>query len=160
MKILMVCLGNICRSPMAEGVMRQLAQDNNLPHIFVDSCGFESYHLGDIPDKRAIKVCKNHQIDISNQRQRLFKVADFDVFDRIYVMDQNNYHDVKKMSRNEQDMKKVDYLLNTQYPKSNKAVPDPYYGNEDDFETAFILIEKACKKIIKDEYTHIRSLNK
>ena len=151
MKILMVCLGNICRSPMAEGVMKQVAEDHGLAHVFVDSCGFESYHLGDAPDKRAVKACKNHQIDISNQRQRLFKVSDFDVFDYIFVMDSNNYNDVRRMARNEQDMKKVDYLLNVVYPNSNKAVPDPYYGSDDGFENAFLLIEKACKQFAKEK---------
>lgn len=152
MKILMVCLGNICRSPMAEGVMQQLAMDNDMPWIMVDSCGFEPYHLGDVPDRRAISTCKKHQIDISEQRQRLFKVSDFDMFDHIFVMDSNNYRDVQRMARNDNDMKKVDYLLNLVYPNSNKAVPDPYYGSEMDFEKAFILIEKACKEICKKNY--------
>jgi len=150
MRILMVCLGNICRSPMAQGVMQQLALDNDMPWIMFDSCGFESYHLGDAPDKRAIITCKKHQIDISQQRQRLFKVADFDRFDHIFVMDSNNYADVLRMARNADDMKKVDYLLNLVYPGSNKAVPDPYYGSELDFEESFQLIEKACNVICKE----------
>lgn len=150
MKILMVCLGNICRSPMAQGVMQQLALDNDMPWIMVDSCGFESYHLGDAPDRRAVITCKKHQIDISEQRQRLFKVSDFDIFDHIYVMDSNNYRDVQRMARNAEDMKKVDYLLNLVYPGSNKAVPDPYYGSESDFEEAFLLIEKACNEVCKE----------
>jgi protein-tyrosine phosphatase len=148
MKILMVCLGNICRSPIAEGVLRQIALDADLP-LSVDSCGFERYHLGDAPDKRAINVCKSHGVDISGLRQRLFKTEDFDRFDRIYVMDANNYNDVKRMARTPEDMEKVEFLLDVVYPNANKPVPDPYYGDSFDFENAFHLIDVACRAIVK-----------
>jgi protein-tyrosine phosphatase len=149
MKILMVCLGNICRSPIAEGVLRRLAFDAGIQHVSVDSCGFERYHLGDPPDNRAIAVCKKHDINISSLRQRLFKNEDFALFDKIYVMDNQNYKDVIQLAQNEEQVLKVDYLLNNIDPGTNKSVPDPYYGNSDDFESAFILIEKACKTIIR-----------
>ena len=148
MKILMVCLGNICRSPIAEGVLRVHALDADLP-LTVDSCGFERYHLGDAPDKRAINVCKSHGVDISGLRQRLFKTDDFDRFDRIYVMDANNFNDVKQMARTPEDMKKVEFLMNVLHPNENKPVPDPYYGDSFDFENAFQLIDLACRAIVK-----------
>lgn len=150
MKILMVCLGNICRSPMAEGVLQKKLIENNLDnHIFVDSCGFEPYHLGEHPHSMAIQTAKNHGIDISRQQQRLFEEEDFDNFDKIYVMDNRNYQDVKKRSRNEKDMQKVDFLRNVISPKSNKHVPDPWGGTMDDYEYAFQLIDEACEGIIK-----------
>lgn len=148
MKILMVCLGNICRSPIAEGILRARALDADLP-LIVDSCGFERYHLGDAPDKRAIDICKTNGIDISGHRQRLFKVEDFDRFDRIYIMDANNYKDVKRMARTTEDMEKVAFLMNEAFPNTNKPVPDPYYGDSFDFEIAFDMIEVACNAIVK-----------
>lgn len=148
MKILMVCLGNICRSPIAEGVLQKKLEENNLD-VQVDSCGFESYHLGEHPHSMAIQTAKNHGIDISGQRQRLFKEEDFDIFDKIYVMDSGNYRDVKKKSRNEEDMQKVDYLRNVIHPNSNKHVPDPWSGTMEDYEYAFQLIDEACESIIK-----------
>jgi protein-tyrosine phosphatase len=148
MKILMVCLGNICRSPIAEGVLRTRALDADLP-LIVDSCGFERYHLGDAPDKRAVEVCKTHGVDISGLRQRLFKAEDFDRFDRIYVMDANNYKDVKRMARTPEDMEKVAFLMDVVYPNASKPVPDPYYGDSFDFENAFHLIDVACVAIVK-----------
>ncbi len=148
MKILMVCLGNICRSPIAEGILRARALDADLP-IMVDSCGFERYHLGDAPDKRAIDICKINGVDISGHRQRLFKVEDFDRFDRIYVMDANNYKDVKQMARTTEDMKKVALLLDVIHPNANKSIPDPYYGDSFDFENVFKTIDVACNAIVK-----------
>jgi len=150
MKILMICLGNICRSPMAEGVLRQKLEENHLNgEVFVDSCGFEPYHLGEHPHSMAIKTAKTHGIDISRQRQRLFSVEDFDDFDRIFVMDSGNYRDVQRMSRNENDMQKVDYLRNVVEPRSNKHVPDPWGCSHEDYEYAFVLIDEACEGIIK-----------
>lgn len=104
----MVCLGNICRSPMAEGIMKAKIEKYKLD-AEVDSAGFEPYHTGDAPDFRAIRVMKQHGIDISGQRSRLFRISDFDYFDRIYVMDSGNFKDVKSVSKNDVQMKKVDY---------------------------------------------------
>ena len=148
MKILMVCLGNICRSPMAEGVLQKKLEENNID-AQVDSCGFEAYHLGEHPHSMAIKTANNHGINISEQRQRLFKEEDFDDFDRIYVMDNGNYRDVKRKARSEEDMQKVDYLRNVVHPNSNKHVPDPWGGTMEDYEYAFQLIDEACEGIIK-----------
>jgi len=146
MKILMVCLGNICRSPMAEGIMQAKIEKYKLD-AEVDSAGFEPYHTGDAPDFRAVRVMKEHGIDISGQRSRLFHASDFDVFDRIYVMDSGNYQDVKSVARNGDHMQKVDYILNISNPGSNKPVPDPYYGGNQGFEKTYQLLDSAAELI-------------
>lgn len=146
MKILMVCLGNICRSPIAEGIMRAKIEKYNLL-TEVDSAGFESFHTGDAPDFRAIKVAKRHGIDISGIRSRLFQKLDFETFDHIYVMDSGNYNDVKSMAENKTQMQKVDFILNISNPGTNKAVPDPYYGGEDGFEKTYQLLDAAIELI-------------
>ncbi len=149
MKILMVCLGNICRSPIAEGIMRSKIEKYNLL-AEVDSAGFESFHTGDAPDFRAIKVAKKHGIDISGIRSRLFQKSDFETFDRIYVMDSGNYNDVKSLAENKTQMQKVDFILNISNPDTNKAVPDPYYGGEDGFEKTYHLLDEAIELIAKE----------
>ncbi len=149
MKILMVCLGNICRSPIAEGIMRSKIEKYNLL-AEVDSAGFESFHTGDAPDFRAIKVAKKHGIDISGIRSRLFQKSDFETFDRIYVMDSGNYNDVKSLAENKTQMQKVDFILNISNPDTNKAVPDPYYGGEDGFEKTYQLLDEAIELIAKE----------
>jgi protein-tyrosine phosphatase len=147
--ILMVCLGNICRSPMAEGLMHAKIVSNGLKAA-VDSAGFESFHINDTPDHRAIKVMGSHGIDISKHRMRLFKELDFDIFDRIYVMDRYNYQDVISLARNETDIAKVDYILNTIEPGSNHMVPDPYYGGVTGFEKVYDMLDKATDSIVNE----------
>jgi protein-tyrosine phosphatase len=150
MKILMVCLGNICRSPMAEGILQQKLKEHHLDKtIQVDSCGFDRYRQGDPPFYMAIQTAKKHGINIENQKQRLLTPDDFDCFDKIYIMDSNNYRLVKNLARNDDDMKKVDYLLNVVYPNENRHVPDPWNGTEKNYEHAFQLIEMACEKIVE-----------
>jgi protein-tyrosine phosphatase len=146
MKILMVCLGNICRSPLAEGILRHQLKKRNI-EIIVDSVGFEPYHVGDQPDKRAREIAMQNGIDISDHRARLFRKDDFDDFDRIFVMDDGNYRDVISMARNEKDKRKVDYILNVINPGINEEVPDPYYGGTNQFRTVYSLLEAACIKI-------------
>jgi protein-tyrosine phosphatase len=147
--ILMVCLGNICRSPLAEGILRTKTQKYNLP-IHIDSAGTSNFHIGDKPDKRSIANAQRHHIDISMLRARQFSAKDFDIFDYILVMDSNNYNDVVKQARNEKDKEKVNMILNYSYPQSNMAVPDPYYGGEDGFEEVFQLLDKACDDFINN----------
>lgn len=149
MNILMICLGNICRSPMAEGLLRHKAKINKL-NINADSAGFEPFHLDDPPDNRAIKTMKNHGIDISQHKMRLFREADFDLYDRIYVMDRYNYQDVLSMARNEEDAAKVDLILNAVYPGQDRLVPDPYYGGTDGFEKVYALLDAATEAITKE----------
>lgn len=144
----MVCLGNICRSPLAEGIMQQKIDLYGIK-AEVDSVGFEPFHTGDSPDERAVKVASDNGIDISEHRARLFQPADFDRFDRIYVMDDNNYNDVMRKARNESDRRKVEYILNELFPGSKDVVPDPYYGKLRDFEEVYDILNQAIEIIAK-----------
>ncbi len=145
MKILFVCLGNICRSPIAEGILKQKLKVKNID-TEVESAGFESYHINEPPDPRAKKIAEKNGIDISDKKCRLFVADDFDNFDVIYVMDASNYRDVQYFSRNDNDMDKVKYLLSVIDGK-NQSIPDPYYGGESGFENIYKLIDEACEKI-------------
>ncbi|HSH66453.1 MAG TPA: low molecular weight protein-tyrosine-phosphatase [Bacteroidia bacterium] len=147
-KILMVCLGNICRSPLAEGILRHKAEKANL-NIFIDSAGTSNYHIGEHPDKRTVLNAKQHQIDVSRLCARQFTTPDFDKFDHIYVMDSSNYADVIALARHTRDKRKVELILNLVYPNSNMSVPDPYFGGEQGFENVFILLDKACDVIVE-----------
>lgn len=139
--ILMVCLGNICRSPLAHGILESKLPSNQ---FYVDSAGTANYHIGDAPDHRSIKVAKSHGIDISNQRGRQFKVSDFDTFDFIFTMDDSNYKNVLALARNTNDIAKVKCILDVDNSIENKQVPDPYYGDDLGFEHVFQLLDKAC----------------
>jgi protein-tyrosine phosphatase len=152
-RVLMVCLGNICRSPLAEGILRHKAEKLNLD-IYIDSAGTSNYHTGDHPDNRTIKNAKKHGVDVSKLKARQFSVADFDNFDTIFVMDASNYADVVSLSRTSDDRKKVEMILNRVYPKSNMNVPDPYFGGEQGFENVFILLDKACEVIASSLANH------
>ncbi|HBD26493.1 low molecular weight protein-tyrosine-phosphatase [Flavobacterium sp.] len=144
-KILMVCLGNICRSPLAEGIMRsKLSED-----FTVDSAGTGGWHAGQQPDKRSISTAKNRGLDITNQRARQFKKSDFDTFDHIFVMDNSNYKDVLALAPNEEAKLKVKLILNEIFPNENVDVPDPYYGGQDGFENVFDMLDQACEEIAR-----------
>jgi protein-tyrosine phosphatase len=142
-KILMVCLGNICRSPLAEGIMRSKLSNN----FIVDSAGTGGWHAGELPDKRSIATAKNKGLDITNQRARQFKTSDFESFDYIYVMDNSNYKDVVALAPNEEAKSKVKLILNEIFPGENVDVPDPYYGGQDGFENVFNMLNEACDVI-------------
>jgi protein-tyrosine phosphatase len=118
--------------------------------IEVDSAGFESFHRGDPADPRSINVASNHGIDLSDHTARMFSVVDFDCFDRIYVMDRNNYEDVMGLARNAQDKQKVDFILNLVTPGQNRQVPDPWYGGKDHFERTFLMLEQACGQLAQE----------
>jgi len=133
---------------MAEGLMREKIRKYQLD-CEVDSAGFESFHLGDSPDYRAVKVMKEHGIDISRHRMRLFRESDFDTFDKIFVMDQYNFQDVLSMARSADDSSKVDLILNILEPGSDKQVPDPYYGGISGFNHVFELLDKATETLAK-----------
>lgn len=145
-KILMVCLGNICRSPLAEGILASKLPKNN---FVVDSAGTGSWHIGHQPDERSIAVAQRHKIDISHQKGRQFKTSDFEEYDRIYVMDNFNYLDVIKLAKNQQQKDKVRLILNELDPNKNADVPDPYYGMDNGFEEVYQLLNDACQVIAK-----------
>lgn len=142
----MVCLGNICRSPLAEGILKSKLPVNT---FLIDSAGTANYHVGNPPDRRSIAVGKKYGIDISNLKGRQFSVNDFDAFDLIYVMDDSNYRNVISMARSEQDKSKVKFILNEIYPNQNFDVPDPYYGGDHGFEDVFKMLDEACTIIAK-----------
>lgn len=146
MKILMVCLGNICRSPLAEGIMKA-----KLPADFVvDSAGTSGFHSGDAPDPRSIAVAQKYGIDISNQRSRQISVQDFEEFDKIYCMDKSNLKNVLALAENDEQRQKVALLLTEADRESIFAeVPDPYYGGAKGFEKVFEMIDIACEEIAK-----------
>lgn len=144
-KVLMVCLGNICRSPLAEGILKSKVNSDS---VYVDSAGTEGYHIGNTADIRSIAVAKTYGIDIKDQRCRKFEAQDFDAFDIIYVMDKSNYTNVISKSRNATDEAKVKLILDEVDLEINE-VPDPYYGHEDGFDNVFHLISKACDVIAK-----------
>ena len=146
-KILMVCLGNICRSPLAEGILKTKSENSDL-NIIIDSAGTSNYHIGSHPDDRAIANAKMHNIDISSLCARQFTIEDFDTFDHIFVMDSSNYSDVISLARDKNDIRKVEMILNRVYPDSNMSVPDPYFGGEQGFENVYILLDKACDIIV------------
>jgi protein-tyrosine phosphatase len=131
---------------MAEGILKhkfKLA----LNDVKVESAGFEAFHIGDKPDERTLRTLQNHDINLSGKTARLFKTSDFDEFDKIFFMDDNNYLHLKKFFRNNEDMNKVDYIMNVLDNPSNIEVPDPYYGGKEGFELVYQLLEKACQKI-------------
>lgn len=143
MKVLMVCLGNICRSPLAEGVLRKMAEDRGV-QLEVDSCGTANYHVGEAPDPRSIKKAEEYGIDISGLKGRQFSAVDFDRFDRIFVMDTQNLKDVLAKARTREDIEKVQLMMSQLYPDGKINVPDPYYGDFDGFEEVYQMLNNAC----------------
>lgn len=144
--ILMICLGNICRSPLAEGLMRSKL---NFTKFTVDSAGTSGGHKGEAPDKRSIAVAKKYGLDISNQKSRKLIKEDFQKFDYLYVMDESNYRDVVALAANEDEKKKVIKILDEVFPSENLDVPDPYYGGNQGFENVYRMLDKATNAIAK-----------
>lgn len=150
MKILMVCLGNICRSPLAEGILQKKASEAGLNWI-VESAGTNGYHDGEAPHRLSQKVATLNGIEIGQQRSRKISRADFDRYDRIYAMSADVIDDMKRIGGKQINLSKVDLLLNELYPGENREVPDPWYGPEPGYHEVFDLISKACDALI-DNY--------
>lgn len=144
-RVLMVCLGNICRSPLAEGILDAMTGDN----VFVDSAGTAGYHVGSPPDPRSVAVARKNGLDISAQRCRQFRTEDFDDFDYIFAMDRENLANIQRMARQEKDLEKIQLLL---YDSDGgiSEVPDPYYGGDNGFDLVFRMIEDACLRLSRE----------
>ncbi len=156
MKILMVCLGNICRSPLAEGILEHKAKKKGLGWT-VDSAGTNNgYHVGEPPHPLSQKVASLHQLDISTQCARAFEADDFDRFDKIYAMSADIVTNIKQIAKKKFKAGKVDLLLNELYPGENRDVPDPWYGDEPGYHMVYDLIEQACDRIIA-KYGHLKT---
>lgn len=148
MKILMVCLGNICRSPLAEGILKDKINKAGL-NWKIDSAGTNGYHVGEQPHRLSQKVAKINSIDISGQRCRNFSAQDFDDFDMIYAMAGDIIADMKAIAKGKYDASKVKLLLNESYPGKDLDVPDPWFGGEDGYHKVYELIDEACDAIIQ-----------
>ena len=148
MKILMVCLGNICRSPLAEGILQEKSNQLNL-NWTVDSAGTISTHEGELPDSRSIETADKHEIDITGQCSRPIQISDFEIYDLIYVMDNSNYTDVLELAQTAKEREKIKLILNESFPKENRNVPDPYFGENDGFEKVYQMLDKACAVILE-----------
>ena len=147
MKILMVCLGNICRSPLAEGILAHKTKHLN---VKVSSAGTAAYHIGELPDTRSIEIAKKYNIDLTPQRARQFSRSDFDEFDIIYAMDTNNYAHLISLAETKEKRNKVRMILNEINPLACESVPDPYYGGENGFQNVYDMLDKACGKIVQN----------
>lgn len=143
-KILMVCLGNICRSPLAEGILQSKL---NRSEYLVDSAGTGGWHAGEQPDKRSVRIAKKYGIDISDQRARQFTKEDFNKFDYIYAMDSSNYQNIIALAPHQKAKDKVKMIMNELFEGENVEVPDPYYGIEDGFENVFTMLDEVCTEI-------------
>ncbi|MEO8238929.1 MAG: low molecular weight protein-tyrosine-phosphatase [Flavobacterium sp.] len=145
-KVLMVCLGNICRSPLAEGILASKLPKNKFK---VDSAGTGSWHVGHSPDKRSIAVAQKNGLCIDDQKGRQFKTSDFDEFDYIYVMDNSNYNDVIHLAKTPEHKEKVQLILNELFPDENVDVPDPYFGVTNGFDNVYQMLDEVTDIIAK-----------
>ena len=143
-KILMVCLGNICRSPLAEGILKSKLPQSK---FIIESAGTSNYHIGASPDNRSINVARHHDIDICLQKARQFVKQDFKDFDVIYAMDNSNYNNIIALADNEAEKSKVKLILNETAPGVNKDVPDPYHDTKKGFENVYKMLDEACDVI-------------
>lgn len=146
-KVLMVCLGNICRSPLAEGILQFKVDPSK---VQVDSAGLQGYHVGELPDKRSIKVAGENLIDITDQRARLFQLSDFETYDFIFAMDTSVYKNLLEKASSEVDKTKVKLILNEVFPDENMDVPDPYHSSLFAFRNVYTMLDEACDIISKD----------
>ncbi|KOS04671.1 protein tyrosine phosphatase [Flavobacterium akiainvivens] len=150
-KILMVCLGNICRSPLAEGILQSKLPAENFT---VDSAGTGNWHVGDGPDRRSVATAKGRGLDISRQKARQITINDFNEFDHIYVMDANNLRDVTALAPHAEGKAKVKLMMDEIFPGQKVNVPDPYYGGDEGFEKVYDMLDEACtlvaEKLIKE----------
>lgn len=151
-KYLVVCLGNICRSPMAEGILRNEFLENGID-IQVDSAGTAAFHIGERADSRAQTELRKHGIDISKERAQKFNYKHFEEYDKIFAMDESNYADLLLLAKTEQDKSKVDMIMNVVEEGKNIPVPDPYYGGDEGFAQVYRMLKSAAEKLVELENT-------
>jgi low molecular weight protein-tyrosine phosphatase len=156
MKILMVCLGNICRSPLAEGILQDKALKAGLTWS-VESAGTNGYQIGEPPHPLSQKVARMNGIDISQQRVRRFIAEDFEVYDKIYALAEDVIENMRLIAKNKFDASKADLLMNELYPGKNMDVPDPYYGSETGYHKAYKMIDEACNVLIS-KYANVQMM--
>jgi protein-tyrosine phosphatase len=145
MKILMICLGNICRSPLAEGVLKHKVAKKGLDW-HVDSAGTGGWHAGELPDNRSIAIARKCNIDLTDQRARQFQKGDLDTFDLILTMDKSNYRDIQRFAKTDAQRAKIHLIMNFSRPDSDFEVPDPYYDNR--FQLVYDLLDEACEAVV------------
>ncbi len=149
-KVLFVCTGNICRSPTADGLLREKIQEKQLQDIIqVDSAGLIGYHVGSAPDKRTQAVAKEHGSDLSRLRARLFEKIDFATFDLIIGMDQGHIEELRRISASEAEREKIKLFLDYSVNHKGKSVPDPYYGDKNDFVAVFDMIQATMPSLLE-----------
>ena len=148
MNILMVCLGNICRSPLAEGILKHKASQAGLDWN-IESAGTNGYHNGEAPHQLSQKVAKLNGIDICDQRSRQFVKADMERYDKIYALADDVVDEIRRIAREKYDPAKVDLLMNEAYPGEEVSVPDPWYGSEPGYHEVYKMINEACDHIIE-----------
>jgi len=149
--ILMLCLGNICRSPLAQGLMEKKASAKGLDW-FIDSAGIGHWHIGKHPDKRSIKVAQENDLDITGQRARRFEVNDFEAFDNIYAMDIKNYETLMLLARTEEEKEKVTLIMDELHPKERLSVPDPFHDGEENFLAVYETLDKLTDAILANSF--------
>ena len=142
----MVCLGNICRSPLAEGILKQLIAENQLDWQ-VDSAGTGGWHVGELPDARSIEEARKNGLDITDQRSRKITIADLDEYDLVLAMDASNYQDIRRLASTDAQRRKVKMIMNYANPDRNEGVPDPYYN--DGFPQVYQMLREACTAIVE-----------
>jgi protein-tyrosine phosphatase len=148
MKVLMICLGNICRSTLAEGVLKHKVTERQLDWL-VDSAGTGGWHAGELPDKRSIAIGRKYGIDLTDQRARQFQKADLDTFDLILTMDKTNFRDIQRFAKTEEQRAKIHLIMNFSRPNTDFEVPDPYYDNR--FQLVYDLLDESCEAVL-DSY--------
>jgi protein-tyrosine phosphatase len=152
MRVLFVCLGNICRSPLAQGILSDIATKEAI-NIEVESAGTAAYHVGEAPDHRSIAIAKKYGIDISKQRSQQIKPSDLETFDFVFAMDETNLKDLYKLANKHSFPKEHIRLIRSYDPERtyDQNVPDPYYGGEDGFAEVFEMLSRSCNNFVKKE---------
>ncbi|HRD52786.1 MAG TPA: low molecular weight protein-tyrosine-phosphatase [Flavobacteriales bacterium] len=149
MKILLVCLGNICRSPMAEGVLRHLAQERGIG-IVTDSAGTGDYHVGEAPDRRAQAAMRKQGMEIGDLRARQFTAADYDRFDLLLAMDADNLRNMRRLAPSAEHARKAMLIMDHAPAHPLREVPDPYFGGDEGFDAVFSMLMDACNQLLDD----------